>query len=77
MANIPKRTAGKGTPPPLTKTVGNLSKPEPAGHGTLNLRVPVEFKRSLKSLAGLHGVSMTELIMEGIGLLREQRGWKA
>jgi predicted HicB family RNase H-like nuclease len=77
MAKIPPPSAKqsrKGAPPPLARTVGNLSKPEPSGQKTLNLRVPLEFKRDLKTLAAQQGTSMTELIVEAIGLLREQRG---
>jgi hypothetical protein len=74
IAPPPAPKSRKGIPPPLGRTVGNLSKPEPAGQETLNLRVPLEFKRALKTLAAQQGTSMTELIVEAIGLLREQRG---
>jgi hypothetical protein len=79
MAKIPRPSAQKsrkGSPPPLARTVGNLSKPEPLAHETLNLRVPVDFKRGLKMLAAQQGTSMTDLIVDAIGLLREHRGYK-
>jgi hypothetical protein len=75
MAKIaPPPKSRKGTPPSLANTVGNLDKPEPQGLDTLNLRVPFEFKRELKILAAHRGTSMTDLIIEGIGLLRAQHG---
>jgi hypothetical protein len=64
----------KGVPPSLVKTVGNLDKPEAAALQTLNLRVPLEFKRDLKVYAAQHGRSMTDLLMEAFGLLRKSRG---
>ena len=75
MAKIaPPSKSRKGSPPPMARTVGNLEKPEPSAQDTLNLRVPPEFKRRLKILAAEQGTSMTDLIVEAIGLLREQRG---
>ena len=75
MAKIPPPSKSrKGSPPPLVRTVGNLEKPEAAELETLNLRVPFAFKRGLKVLAAEQGTSMTDLIVEAIGLLREQRG---
>jgi predicted HicB family RNase H-like nuclease len=68
-----KLKSRKGSPPLLTRTVGNLNKPEPNGYGTLNLRVTTEFKRELKTLAAQQGTSMTELIVEAVGLLKKER----
>jgi len=58
----------------MVRTVGNLDKPESSSLQTLNLRVPMEFKRDLKVYAAQQGRSMTELLMEAFGLLRESRG---
>ena len=58
----------------MVRTVGNLDKPESSSLQTLNLRVPMEFKRELKVYAAQQGRSMTELLMEAFGLLRESRG---
>jgi hypothetical protein len=77
MAKIPPpsvQKSRKGSPPPPARTVGNLSKPEPSGQETLNLRVPLEFKRGLKILAAQQGTSMTDIIVEAVGLFRQQRG---
>ena len=75
MAKIaPPAKSRKGAPPPMVRTVGNLDKPESTSLQTLNLRVPLEFKRDLKVYAAQQGRSMTELLMEAFGLLRESRG---
>jgi len=58
----------------MARTVGNLDKPESASLQTLNLRVPLEFKRELKVYAAQQGRSMTELLVEAFGMLRESRG---
>jgi len=58
----------------MGQTVGNLDKPESAALQTLNLRVPLEFKRDLKVYAAQQGRSMTDLLIEGFGLLRQSRG---
>lgn len=74
MANVGSAPKKKGPPPPMVQTVGNLDKPESAALQTLNLRVPLEFKRDLKVYAAQQGRSMTDLLIEGFGLLRESRG---
>ncbi len=74
MAKIAPPKSRKGAPPPLARTVANLDKPEPAALQTLNLKVPLTFKRDLKTYAAQQGRSMTELLIEAFGLLREQRG---
>ena len=76
MANIAPapKSSKKGDPPSMAQTLGNLDKPESAALQTLNLRVPLEFKRDLKVYAAQHGRSMTDLLIEGFGLLRENRG---
>jgi|JI10StandDraft_1071094.scaffolds.fasta_scaffold3554517_1 hypothetical protein len=74
IAPPPAPKSRKGAPPPMVKTVGNLDKPESASLQTLNLRVPLEFKRELKVYAAQQGRSMTELLMEAFGMLRESRG---
>ena len=76
MAKIepPRTKSRKGPPPPLARTVGNLSKPEASPQGTLNLKVSSEFKKELKILAAQQGTSMTNLIVEAIALLKSQRG---
>ena len=52
MAKIaPPSKSRKGAPPPMVRTVGNLDKPESSSLQTLNLRVPMEFKRDLKVYA--------------------------
>lgn len=79
MAKIPpprasKSKSKKGPPPSMVKTVGNLDKPESTALQTLNLRVPLEFKRDLKVYAAQNGRSMTDLLMEAFGMLRKHRG---
>ncbi len=74
MANVGSAPKKKGPPPAMGQTVGNLDKPESAALQTLNLRVPLEFKRDLKVYAAQQGRSMTDLLIEGFGLLRQSRG---
>lgn len=74
IAPPPAAKSRKGAPPPMVRTVGNLDKPEASALQTLNLRVPVEFKRDLKVYAAQQGRSMTELLIEAFGMLRESRG---
>jgi len=74
IAPPPAPKSRKGTPPPLTRAVDNLEKPEPAALQPLNLKVPSEFKRELKTYAAQHGRTMTDLLIEAFGLLRAQRG---
>jgi hypothetical protein len=74
IAPPPAPKSRKGEPPSMVQTVGNLDKPESATLQTLNLRVPLEFKRDLKVYAAQQGRSMTDLLIEGFGLLRENRG---
>jgi hypothetical protein len=73
MANVPKPKAGKGTPPPLAKTVENLERPDPAGQAPLNFKVPDEFKREFKTYAAQRGISMTKVLMDGFDLLKQHR----
>jgi hypothetical protein len=74
MAKIAPPKSRKGAPPPLARTVANLDKPEAAALQPLNLKVPPDFKRELKIYAAQQGRTMTELLIEGFGILREQRG---
>lgn len=74
IAPPPAPKSRKGAPPPMGRTVGNLDKPEASSLQTLNLRVPLEFKRELKVYAAQQGRSMTELLVEAFGMLRESRG---
>jgi len=75
MAKIaPPPKSRKGTPPAPSRAVGNLAKPDPAALSPLNLKVPGGFKRELKVYAAEHGRSMTDLLIEGFGLVRAQRG---
>lgn len=72
MAKVPKpKGAGKGTPPPLTKTVNNLERPEPTGQAPLNFKVPEDFKREFKTYAAARGISMTKLLINGFELVKE------
>lgn len=75
MARVPKpKGAGKGTPPPLNKTVENLERPEPTAQAPLNFKVPDHFKREFKTYAASRGISMTKLLMDGFELVKEHRG---
>ena len=75
MARVPRpKAAGKGSPPPLNKTVENLDRPEPTGQAPLNFKVPDDFKREFKTYAASRGISMTKLLMDGFALVKERRG---
>ena len=75
MAKIPAAPKSrKGAPPPLARTVANLDKPEATTLQPLNLKVPQDFKRELKTYAAQQGRTMTDLLIEAYGLLRTQRG---
>jgi hypothetical protein len=75
MAKVPPpKQSRKGAPPSMAKTAGNLNKSESSSLQTLNLRVPSEFKRELKVYAAQHERSMTDLLIEAFGVLRETRG---
>jgi hypothetical protein len=74
IAPPPAQKSRKGAPPPLARTVANLDKPEPTALRPLNLKVPPEFKRELKTYAAQQGRTMTDLLIEGYNLLRSQRG---
>lgn len=69
----PKRS-GKGAPPPVTQTIGNVGKPEPSALTALNFKVPAEFHREFKTYAARQGISMLELLQEGFRLVKQQRG---
>jgi hypothetical protein len=58
----------------MARTVGNLEKPEASSLQPRNLKVPLDFKRELKTYAAQQGRTMTDLLIEGFGLLRDQRG---
>ena len=74
IAPPPATKSRKGAPPPLARIVANLDKPQPAALKTLNLKVPLDFKRELKIYAAQQGRTMTDLLIEAFGLLRTQRG---
>lgn len=78
MANIPApRPAakkGKGTPPALLQTVGNLDKPEPESYKPLNFKVSPDFHRDFKLYAAQHGLSMVEVLQQGFELVKAHRG---
>jgi hypothetical protein len=76
MAKIQKlaKPAGKGAPPKPAEAVSNLDKPDRNGLANLNLRVPREFKRELKQFALDQEQTITSLLMDGIRLLKQQRG---
>ena len=73
MAKVPKPKAGKGAPPPPSKTVENLERPDPAGQAPLNFKVSDDFKREFKTYAAQRGISMTKLLMDGFDLTKQQR----
>lgn len=75
MANVPppKRT-GKGAPPPIQQTVGNLDKAPPTDLTPMNFKVPVEFHREFKAYAAVRGMSMVDLLQEGFRLIKEHHG---
>jgi hypothetical protein len=68
----PPGKSRKGQPPAITKTVGNLDKPEPAGLAPLNFKVSQEFKREFKTYAAQTGQSMTDLLIQGFQLIKQQ-----
>jgi hypothetical protein len=75
MAKVPApKHSGKGAPPPVEQTIGNVEKPEPADPVALNFKVPAEFHREFKSYAARQGMSMLELLHEGFRLVKHQRG---
>lgn len=78
MANIPPpRPAtkkGKGAPPALLQTVGNLDKPEPESYKPLNFKVSPDFHRDFKLYAAQHGLSMVEVLQQGFELVKAHRG---
>jgi len=77
MAKIPppKNPAkGKGAPPPIVRTVGNLDKPEPKALSPLNFKVPPDFKRDMKVFAAEQGLSLVDVLKEGFTLVKAQRG---
>jgi hypothetical protein len=74
MANVPKPKSSKGAPPPVTKTIGNLEKPEPTGLAALNFKVPPELKHEYKLYAATKGISMLQLLREGFEVVKEHRG---
>lgn len=74
VAPPPAAKSRKGAPPPLARTIGNLDKPEPTNLQPLNFKVPPDFKREFKTYAAQQGTTMTELLLEGFKLLKEQRG---
>lgn len=76
MASIPPPTkkSGKGAPPPMNKTVGNLDKTEPTRLTPLNFKVPAEFHREYKLYAASHEMTMLELLFEGFELVKQQKG---
>jgi len=75
MARVPppKRSA-KGTPPPPTKTVDNLRKPETGttAPAPLNFKVPPDFRRDFKIYAAQHGMKLNELLYEAFRALTEK-----
>lgn len=76
MANVPPpaRKSGKGLPPPVELTVGNLEKAEPGSLKPLNFKVPADFHREFKVYASQQGMSMLDLLQEGFRAIRERRG---
>ena len=76
MAQIsPPKRSGKGPPPSIGETVGNLEKPEPSSLKPLNFKVPAAFHREFKSYAVQHGISMLDLLREGFEAVKERRGF--
>lgn len=76
MAKIQKlaKPAGKGAPPKPAEALGNLDKPDRNGVANLNLKVSRDFKRELKQFALDQEQTITQLIIDGIRLLKQQRG---
>ncbi len=78
MANIPPPRAatkkGKGAPPALVQTVGNLDKPEPESYKPLNFKVAPDFHRDFKLYAAQHGLSMVDVLQKGFELVKANRG---
>ena len=78
MAKVPPpKKSAKGTPPPPTKTVGNLSKPErdtEAAPAPLNFKVPPDFRRDFKIYAAQHSMKLNELLYEAFRAYTEKNG---
>jgi hypothetical protein len=64
----------KGSPPGITRTIGNLDKTEPSQLTPMNFKVPTEFHRDFKAYAAQRGISMLALLQEGFRLIKEQHG---
>ena len=70
MAKVPPpKKSAKGAPPPPTKTVSNLTKPEPTKREDLSFKVPAEFRREFKIYAATHGMKLNELLFAAFDAL--------
>jgi hypothetical protein len=76
MARVPPpNKSAKGAPPPATKVVGNLDKPEStAAPAPLNFKVPQAFRREFKIYAAQRGKKLNELLYEAFQALKEKNG---
>ena len=76
MASVPPpaKKSGKGAPPAVEMTVGNLEKSEPGSLKPLNFKVPADFHREFKVYASQQGISMLDLLQESFKAVRQQRG---
>lgn len=73
----PNKKKSLGTPPtPEESSVNsdNLAKPEPDQLVPMNFKVPSEFRKQYRILAGTHDVSMTDILKESFELYRRQKG---
>ncbi len=81
MINTPKKPGKKGKnigdPPSLDDTPGsgeNLAKPEPSDLVPMNFKVDAEFRKSYRTMAAMHDVTMTDILKESFELYRKQKG---
>jgi hypothetical protein len=72
MAKVPP-PKGKGEPPSVTATLGNLERPEAAHLVPLNFKVPSAFKKTFKTYAAQKGKSMSWVLQEAFAVLSAQR----
>ena len=70
---IPPRLDSKGAPPSLMQSSHNLTKADSTRNVLINFNATAEFRKELKIYATELGMTVTDLIMEGIRLHKELR----
>ena len=61
---------GRGSP--VTQEMSTQSDTVPEIYKHLNFKVPPEFHREFKTWAASHDISMTALLVEAFGIMRER-----